>query len=212
MNTSNINPNLREKYLDKDEINRLISTCREKANQDLLKGRQGGVRQWAVINSLLSTGLRVQELCNVNVFDFRPSKRLLKVRTLKQKKDKSKIDVIPLPSELVKHLKEYLKWKYQLGEDINKDKPLFTSKRGERYTRSAIQKLFKKVCKDAKLDPVYSVQSLRHTYAVALLEKTKNIREVQLNLRHSDIRITSSFYSDIPFSQRLNNVNNLYES
>ncbi|MBT7616890.1 MAG: tyrosine-type recombinase/integrase [Calditrichaeota bacterium] len=58
------------------------------------------------------------------------------------------------------------------------------------YHPDALSHMFKKVAKDAKVDPRKTFHSLRHTYALRMLMKTDNIYYVQQMLGHQNIETT----------------------
>jgi len=64
-------------------------------------------------------------------------------------------------------------------------------------TRSAIQKVFKKMAMKSRLPEHYSIHSLRHTYATNLYKASGyNLRLVQKQLGHTNIN-TTTVYSDV---------------
>ena len=74
---------------------------------------------------------------------------------------------------------------------------LFVSKRSDKMSRSAIQKVFKKIATKAGLPKHYSIHSLRHTYATMLYKFSGyNLRLVQKQLGHVNIN-TTTVYSDV---------------
>ncbi|MFC1562560.1 tyrosine-type recombinase/integrase [candidate division KSB1 bacterium] len=60
-----------------------------------------------------------------------------------------------------------------------------------------LQKLFQRACANVGLNEKYSIHSTRHTMGFLLLKKTKNLRLVQKQLRHSSPQITAAFYADV---------------
>ena len=202
----------REKYMSEDEVRLLRSVCRDRAIIDLKKGRQGHIRQWMVIDLVTSTGLRVSEIAKLNIGDYFPGSKRPYLKVKSAKKRKSEYETVPLTKELVEHLNEYLEWRRDcMDEDISKNRPFLTSSRGERYTNIALQKLFKKACENAGLEKHYSIHSARHTLGFLLLKKTKNLRLVQKQLRHSSPQITAAFYADVAFEEQQDALNGLFE-
>lgn len=89
-------------------------------------------------------------------------------------------------SKSKKQILEYLNYRIL-------DSPyLFPSERCQQMTRSAIQKVFKKMARKAGLPDRYSIHNLRHTCATLLYRLSRfNLRLVQLQLGHSNQTITS---------------------
>ncbi|MBC8868339.1 MAG: tyrosine-type recombinase/integrase [Planctomycetes bacterium] len=56
-----------------------------------------------------------------------------------------------------------------------------------------------------------SIHSARHTVAVHLLRKTRNLRHVQKQLGHASPTTTANLYADIPFEEMQAGVQRLYD-
>ena len=63
----------------------------------------------------------------------------------------------------------------------------------------------------AALPPELSIHSSRHTVAVCLLRKTRNLRQVQKQLGHASPATTANMYADIPFEDMQAGVEGLYD-
>lgn len=97
---------------------------------------------------------------------------------------------------LKKHLKSFLRWKVERNEKAGEDNSLFVGQRGP-WTAQAIQQIVKKYLKDLKLyEKGKSVHALRHSYAVELYSRGKDLRAVQKQLRHVSIQSTL-VYADV---------------
>ena len=59
-----------EKFLDEREVRALRTTLRDKALAAKARGVQAPVRDWAIIDTALSSGLRVSELAALQVGDL----------------------------------------------------------------------------------------------------------------------------------------------
>jgi integrase len=57
----------------------------------------------------------------------------------------------------------------------------------------SLSKSFTKMIKDEGMDPAITVYSLRHTYATMALRSGVDLRTVQRNMEHSDIRTTMGY-------------------
>ncbi len=60
----------REKILDHDQRSKLLKTCRDKAELDLLHGRETWIKRYMLVNLVLFTGLRVSEIANLTIGDI----------------------------------------------------------------------------------------------------------------------------------------------
>jgi len=66
MNSTSYNID-REKILDLDQRSKLLKTCRDKAELDLLHGRETWIKRNMLVNLVLYTGLRVSEIANLKI-------------------------------------------------------------------------------------------------------------------------------------------------
>lgn len=191
----------RTKYLSPVEVDRLRTVTQAGAIIALASGHAIAITRWAIVDTALSTGLRVGELASLDTqaIDWRRSG--LTVTRLKKKTPKP--ELIPLGKPLMDHLREYAAWLATPG-------PLFRSN-GRRLTRRALQYHWTSAVTGAGLEAC-GIHAARHTLATALLRETGNLRAVQLALGHSSPVTTANMYADISFEDRLEALNRLYQS
>lgn len=185
----------KSKLFTEEERAHLIKATQKKAIIDLAYGRSTWVRRWLLIDLALFSGLRVFEIANLRVGDIylNNHKKLLFVRNGKCNRS----GFVTIEKSLAKHLKEYIAWKKTMNESVDEDAPLLTgSMNGKTYTTRGLQKQFKAAIKNAGLSEHFSIHSCRHTYATHLLKKTKNLRLVQKQCRHSSPSVTA-VYADV---------------
>jgi integrase len=185
----------RDKFLSKEERDRLIKKTEEKAIVDLAKGRSTWVRRWMLVDLALFSGLRVFEISALTIGDLRlnGSEKLISIRKGKG----GKAGYVTIDKALAKHLKEFIAWKKTTGERVDAEAPLLTgSSDGRPYTTRSLQLQFKEVLKNAGLPEHYSIHSCRHTFATYLLAESGNLRLVQKQLRHSSPGVTA-VYADV---------------
>ena len=60
----------REKILDQDQRSKLLRTCKDKAELDLLHGRETWIKRYMLLDLALFTGLRVSEIANLKIGDI----------------------------------------------------------------------------------------------------------------------------------------------
>lgn len=201
----------RDKYLTREEVQKLRRGCENRAIADLEKGRMSGVRAWAVIDLASCTGLRVGEIAALRVGDLELSGKSPSLWVVGGKARKaSDREQVSLGGGLVKHLKQYLDHKRTIGESVTPEAPLFVSKRGTAYTTRALQMMFKDAAKRAQLPAHYSIHSLRHSWGTYLYQKTKNLRLVQKELRHRSPQ-TTAVYADVTPEERSEAVNGVWD-
>ncbi len=185
----------RDKFLSKEERDRLVKATEERAIVDLAKGRKTWVRRWILVDLALFSGLRVSEIANLTIGDLRlnGSEKLIYVKNGKG----GKSGYVTIDKALAKHLKDFISWKKASGEHVESSAPLLTGLRdGRPYSVNALQKEFKQAADNAGLPDHYSIHSCRHTFATYLLAGTKNLRLVQKQLRHSSPSVTA-VYADV---------------
>jgi len=206
-NTYNIN---REKILDFDQRSKLLKTCRDKAELDLLHGRETWVKRYMLIDLALFSGLRVAEIANLKIGDIELTTKDPYLIVRKGKRGKKR-DVY-MDKELVNHLRTFINWKKKtMSESVDADSPLFTGRDGKHCATINLMKSFKRAIQDSNLPLHFSIHSARHTYATFLLHATNNLRYVQKQLGHSKISMTA-LYADVLPSQNGSLANKIREN
>jgi len=178
-----------DKYLAPHEVKQLKKTCLDLELLGKSKGKQIQVRDANLVLIALSTGLRVAELSNLKVSHLYVGKGQSAILVKNGKGGKDRI--VSISAKLKARVQAYLEYRAW-------DSPyLFVSKRSDKMSRSAIQKVFKKIAAKAGLPKHYSIHSLRHTYATMLYKSSGyNLRLVQKQLGHVNIN-TTTVYSDV---------------
>lgn len=155
-----------------------------------------GIRDRAILEIFYATGLRVSELVNLKKTDVN-----LEAGFVLAQGKRSKERIVPLNSQSILALKEYLK-------KVNpKGKYLFPNKKGERLSRQAVWKVIRKYAKKLFSQKV-SPHTLRHTFATHLIQGGADLRSVQLLLGHEDISSTQ-IYTHID-KKRLKEIHKKY--
>ena len=182
------------KYFNATQIKAIRRRVRDQAELDVKKGKVTGMREWMAVDLLTSTGLRVSEAANLRCGDLKLGYGESRIFVCEGKGRISGHVIIN--ESLKKHLKTFLKWKEAHGEPIGEDDQFFVGQRGP-WTSQAIQQIVKKYLKELRLyEKGKSVHSLRHSYAVELYGKEKDLRVVQKQLRHISIQSTL-VYADV---------------
>lgn len=146
-----------------------------------------GYRDKAMLELVYATGIRVTELISLNVDDINLDSGYIKCV------GKTKERVIPIGSLAVNALKEYMeKSRNVLLKDEN-DQALFVNVNGHRLTRQGFWKIIKQYKTQANIDVDITPHTLRHSFAVHLLENGAELRAIQEMLGHSDISSTQMY-------------------
>lgn len=199
-----------DKYLSKEEVNRLLNVTRRRAEQALATERKVAVKDYFIISLAMATGLRVMEIAALNCGDIFLNDSLCSVIVRRGKGGKKRQVFFTGPFR--KHCKEYLKWKQKTNELVDANSPLIlSSNTGLHLTTRSIQKTFKRCAKRASLFSGYSIHCLRHTYACFLLKASNwNLRLVQKQLGHARIS-TTQVYADVMMPDVKKALDNLYK-
>jgi integrase/recombinase XerD len=173
------------------------------------------LRDYAIINLLLRTGLRTIEVIRANVEDitFKGSQRVLLVHG---KGRDERDNFVLLTEKAYQPIAEYLATRGK----VNNSEPLFTSSsnnsKGERLTTRTISYVAKEGLKAIGLDErSFTAHSLRHTTAVNILRGGGSLEQAQFTLRHSTPATTQIYTATLNEERRLQNsgealIDNLY--
>jgi integrase/recombinase XerC/integrase/recombinase XerD len=173
---------------------------------DLLNYYQDkALRDYAIINLLLRTGLRTIEVIRASVEDitFKGAQRVLLVQG---KGRDEKDNFVLLTDKTYQPLAQYLATR----GNINGSEPLFTStsnnSKGERLTTRSISYIAKEGLKAIGLDErSFTAHSLRHTTAVNILRAGGSLETAQFTLRHSNPATTQIYTATLNEERRLQN-------
>ena len=165
----------------------------------------GNLRDFAIVNLLLRTGLRTVEVIRANVGDI-AFKGAQKVLLIQGKGRDEKDNFVLLTDKTYIPLKAYLDSRVNLKEE----EPLFTStsrnNMGERLSTRTISYIAKEGLKSIGLDEkAYTAHSLRHTTAVNILRGGGSLEMAQMTLRHSNPATTQIYTATLNEERRLQN-------
>ena len=152
-----------------------------------------GKRDYAILLTLLTTGLRKAEICCLAVGDLKTYRNQAVVDVIGKGK---KFRRIPLHPEALVAIKDYLK---ASGNGLNPDGPLFKTlaKHGpyeERgLTPKAVDCLIKSMGNKALIRKRIHPHVIRHTFATTLLDNGNDLRTVQALMGHSHIRTSERY-------------------
>lgn len=171
------------KIIREEEIKMLFNVC------DL--DNKLGYRNYCILGCLYGCGLRVSELCNMEIKDIDFSERLIRIHG-KGSKDR---DVI-MYEELADSLKHYIStFRVELlynSKDLN-NRNVFLNKNGTKLTRVGVRKILDKLVSDCGEQYHISPHMLRHSFASSLLNNGADIRSVQELLGHESLSTTQIY-------------------
>ncbi|MDR4938943.1 tyrosine-type recombinase/integrase [Rossellomorea marisflavi] len=149
--------------LTKEECEGLLAEVRESRN----------ARNEAIVLTLLHTGIRVSELCGLDLTDLDLERGVVKVSDTHGDER-----VIPLTDALKSSLMAYL-------DEVQPVGPLFVSRSRERLTERSVQYMLKKFHVNA--------QKLRHTFCQQLVDRGVSLEVVSRLAGHRDINVTRRY-------------------
>ncbi len=146
-----------------------------------------GYRDKAMLELVYATGIRVTELISLNIDDIDLENGSIKTST------RGKERIIPIGSLANSALSDYLtKARKSMLKDDNDD-ALFVNVNGKRLTRQGFWKIIKQYKNQADIDVDITPHTLRHSFAMHLLENGAELRDIQEMLGHSDISSTQVY-------------------
>jgi site-specific recombinase XerD len=155
------------KYLKHNQVLRLIDSIED-------------IRDKLIVRTIYATGVRVSELCNINIEDIDFDEHTIRIRG---KGDK--IRTVFIDDETLSELMKFI------GNRIIG--PLFVGQQGKHISSRAIQHIFKHYAPQG-----ITPHKIRHSYASELYKRSKNLRVVQENLGHTSIKTTEIYlHTDI---------------
>jgi site-specific recombinase XerD len=155
------------KYLKHNQVLRLIDSIED-------------IRDKLIVRTIYATGVRVSELCGINIEDIDFDEHTIRIRG---KGDK--IRTVFVDDETLGDLLKFI------GNRIVG--PLFVGQQGKHISSRAIQHIFKHYAPQG-----ITPHKIRHSYASELYKRSKNLRVVQENLGHTSIKTTEIYlHTDI---------------
>jgi site-specific recombinase XerD len=145
-------PVLAPKALEAAQLNRLLRETR----------RRGSARDFAIVQLLAQTGLRVGELAALTLGDVKLGERSGQVTVRRGKGDRYR--EVPVNADARQALREYL-----AERPIAKSEALWVSQRGGALTANAIWRIVTKYAQFARV--AVSPHGLRHTFCTRLLRE-----------------------------------------
>ena len=177
------------KFLTSDEVISIL--------ESINTGKDNGFRDKVIIQLLYTTGIRVSELCNLNLSDLNLEENEI---TVFGKGGKERIVIIGFSAR--HYLKEYLE--FYRAKTANE--AVFLSNFGKRISQRTICDMLEKIKRKLNIDKQMSPHVFRHSFATHLLESGADLRVVQELLGHASINNTQ-IYTHIS-QERLREVYN----
>ena len=168
-------PNHLPNILSPEEVSQLLN-FKPKNSQDK--------RDFAIIELIYSSGLRVSEAVNSNLSDFEDNNNFLRVIG-----KGSKTRLVPVGRFAQNAIKEWISERKKISTS---DDALFVNLRGSRISTRSVQERIKNIALKQGLPPV-NPHMLRHSFATHLLESSGDLRSIQELLGHSSLSTTQIY-------------------
>jgi site-specific recombinase XerD len=176
-------------FFSDEEVQKIFQEISEKINNDKRRSEKHK-RYFLLVQFLYRTGARIDEVLLVKPSDVNLATNSIRMKTLKQGKDKNGIQrekyrIIPLHLELRDAYMQYL---LDMNISTKSEDPLFPMK------RQVVDVYFKKM--QDKLGFKIHAHKFRHTFAVKSIMDQVPLNVLQQWLGHSSV-FTTSIYTQI---------------
>lgn len=175
-------------FLTVEEVDRLL----RQPSSDTGKG----IRDKAMLELLYATGMRVSELLNLQTEDINLSFGYVICH------DSEKERVLPIGNVSRDALVRYMDKARKLFVKDTKETALFTNYSGKAMSRQGFWKVLKGYAEAAGIHRDITPHTLRHSFAVHMLQNGADIKSVQEMLGHSDISSTQVYLGLDPVKMR----------
>ena len=187
-------PKLLPKTIQKDYIDKIIHLLlKDLKNSKTEFQKKISLRNITLISVMLSTGIRVSELCNIKLKDIDLLEKKLKIFG---KGSKERILYLG-NSNVVQLCQMYLTY----NNTCKKNEYFFLNKFNKKLSEQTVRILLKKIESELELSTHITPHMFRHTFATTLLEKGVDIRYIQNILGHSSIS-TTQIYTYVTYSKQ----------
>ncbi len=170
-------------YLSYDEAKKMTELYKNSTNEL-------GIRKNVIIHLFLHCGMRVSELANLNISDFKLSERKFLILG---KGNKERIGY--LNNDTYDSLMRYMELRKNIVPKDKKDRDrLFITRKHEKINIRTIRRYIKSAYIEAGItNNSYSVHTLRHTCATLLFKAGTDIKVIQEILGHSTVEVTKIY-------------------
>lgn len=146
-----------------------------------------GIRDTAMLELLYATGMRVSELLHLRTDDINLDFGYVSCH------DNGKERIIPIGNVSRKALVQYMENARPVFVRDDKEKALFTNCSGKAMSRQGFWKVLKGYADEAGIQGDITPHTLRHSFAVHMLQNGADVKSVQEMMGHSDISTTQIY-------------------
>ena len=146
-----------------------------------------GIRDKAMLEVMYATGIRVSELISLDIDHVNLESGVIKCQSGKKSR------TIPLYPEALRALTAYIREVRSFLTAVPAERALFVNISGARMSRQGFWKILKHYQTAARIDKEITPHTLRHSFAVHLLENGADLGFLQEVMGHSDISSTQMY-------------------
>ena len=157
-----------------------------------------GFRDKAMLEVMYATGIRVTELIDLNIDDVNIEQGIIRCNGAKKSR------AIPLYPAALRALSTYVREVRDVMIATPGERALFVNISGVRMSRQGFWKILKHYQDTAHIEKEITPHTLRHSFAVHLLENGADLGSLQELMGHSDISSTQLYTQLI--NQKLKSV------
>lgn len=147
-----------------------------------------GARNYAIIETLYSCGLRVSELTSLRFTNLFFDEGFVRIDG-----KGSKQRLVPISDVAIRKINSYLTYRNSMTAKKGSEDFVFISKRGTAISRITVFYYIRKYAEEAGIEKTISPHIFRHSFATHMLERGANIRYVQAMLGHEKITTTELY-------------------
>ena len=180
------------KTLPVAEINRLLRCFDIDTSTLTVFAQKEYVRDAALIDLLISTGIRIGEAVAITLDDIITSERTLLIHGKGRKQRLIYISSSVTWSRIKTLIKE---------RSMSSNNYLFVNRYGNPITIHGVEDIYKKYAKKAQINTKSTPHYLRHTFATNLLANGADLRSVQEILGHASVA-TTQIYTEVTTNRK----------
>jgi integrase/recombinase XerD len=153
-------------------------------------GTLKGIRDRAILELFYSTGIRIEELCSLTIYDADLQGGMLRITKGKGKKDR----VVPMGKHAVKFLREYIaRVRPHFTKKNRTERRLFINNFGKPLSKQMAGISVRDYGKAAKVGKKVTAHIFRHTFASSLIKNGADLNAVQKMLGHAALKTTEIY-------------------
>ena len=153
-------------------------------------GMLTGIRDRTVLELFYSTGIRLNELCSLTIYDADLTGGMLRINQGKGRKNR----VVPMGKHAVRFLREYIaKVRPRCTEKNRRNRALIVDRYGKPLSKQVVSIMIRTTARAAGIEKKVTAHTFRHTFATQLVKNGADIVAVQKMLGHVDLKTTQGY-------------------